>query len=951
MYDTPAEFSQDEPPLPPKNPEMSGIMQKLRARQPDGPEAEPLDDLAVDVPPETPVVAPAPAAKAWVLPDELLRTDLTNFEAAQALAGVFRIVPTSTAGSHSKHPGGLLKKDWPKKASQDPAVLATWFVFRLHQPPTKDAFWQQVPLDTLGLMAVIGPDVVAIDIDDPSAVPEHMWPALDAAVFQSSSSRDPRRGHYIFLKPDGYRFSNSAIKGTHGKDTPGDIRHGNGVIASAPSQHTYANRGRRYQWIRVGEIRPMPTHIAEWCKSATQTTTFNGKVIESTSAGLDGLEEFANTATAASHPHLLDEQIDYLHHMAYHGTGAIHIQTINIAINTLAFAAHDYYTGKDAIDALVDEFVAIRTDPSSRRNQTDPEAAEKEILGICAWALGRVNAHAAEDPDGYAWHVANQAAAWYGIQVTATKPPDYAETSTPAPSVGPATAKIKYPATDNGHAHMFMDRTTDNLLGLALGDGKDTTQWLRWNDTTNMWEQRATEHLYEVVQRQLADLYRESATEYDAAAATAEATDADLAKELTKTAKQQRATAHKLGNTGPQKSLLTQAHPLRQATLDDFDQIADTPQYPARNGKLVFTNPDGTLRTPQTVLEPFTRSDRILTTGAVDYDPDAESAILDGYLNVFHPDPTERRRLQKAMGYTLLDGNPAKKILLATGPGDSGKTTLIEAMAAMHGGLGGSFAVAMFSDAEQSDPRNPALYRALPKRFLGTTEASSAQVMHAEVVKKLTGNDSMSARENYNNDVRSRVPGFTLMIGTNEFPQIPKLDAPTLNRFMVLAFDISHRDPTATPLKNDPQALRALLRWCVDGLLMYLDEGFTTAELTAHRERLTAAATLEGYVLSMHLIAEPGACAPLEYLWPALATYSARNPWGLSLHGGPKRDLPTETQWRKGGYLQANGYETKKLTQSQADLLTEGRRNQAITGYRLATPDEVYDAENGTDED
>jgi hypothetical protein len=936
------EQSDDRQPATTAVPPNSGLANLINIAP--NPTPEP-DDIDFGIDPGDPahVFDATPAIPA--LPASLQRTDLTLLDAARALTQTFKVIPTNTAAGKAKHPGSVVGNGWPDKATRDPAVYTPWFSDTLTTKMiTPDEFYRHVPFENRGIAIMLGPDYVAIDIDTPDNVPTELWPLLEACNnYQSTSALDPRRGHYVFAKPDGYRFNNSAIKGSHGKGSPGETRHGNAIIAAAPTEHPKKAVKRRYQWIRTGNIQTMPKALAEWCKSRSQTAGFNGKDITVTTAGLDGLEEFANTALEASHPQILAEQIDHLHHLAYYGTtGAIHPAAINIAVNTLGFAAHGLISGDAAIDALVDEFIAIRGDQSRDGSHSDEDTARAEMLDICGWALGRVQANAEADPDGYAWHVASCASAWFGIPITVAKPDDYTEPTTPEPSVGPATAKLRGIGTnDNELAHLFMERNED-LHALRLGDGtkaKDN-QWLLWDEQENRWKRRHTPDLYELFQRSVAELFRQSANEY-ATAAEADDLEPAAAKALQKRATDMRKTGHRLGNTGPQNAALAQAHPLRQTTLSTFDPIIDVPQYPAANGKLVFTNPDGTLRDASAILERYERNDRILAIGGTAYDPTAQSEVLDSYLDIFHPDPTERRRLQKAMGYTLLDGNPDKKVILAAGERDSGKTTLIEAMMGMHGPLGGTFSLAMFTDAEKADPCNSLLYQALPKRFLGTTEASSAQVLHAELVKKLTGNDTIAARELYSNDIRQRVPGFTLMLGTNKVPRIPKLDAATVNRFLVFDFAVSHRDPTATALKKDPQALAALLRWCVEGLMLYLAEGFTTEELGRNRERLTSTATVEGYVLSLHLIRDPAASTPLPALWEALAAFTKQHPYGYSLDGSKPRDLPTTLGWQKGGYLKSNGYDTKKLPEDAT-----GKRYRGVVGYRLATPDEVKKAEN-----
>ncbi|MGW8814101.1 bifunctional DNA primase/polymerase [Gordonia terrae] len=914
----------------------------------------PLDDY-INGTVTPPVTGPAPhLGNALLIPDvdfETVARTLTGL-------GLFRVGITDDP----KNPGALLGNGWPQKTTADPDLIADWFAD--HEPGHTPTGCYRAPTAEVRLAVHVGPEYVVVDVDFEEHVPAEWWPHFNDAPFQSSSANahESRRGHYIFRKPHGYEYGNSDIHNPTTGALIGQIRANNAVFITAPSTHKHIADGRRYKWIRAGEITYLPTDLAE--PLAANTVTFNGARITHDIATDADVEQFLAAHTGTSHPYLVRIQVEHLRGRITSRRGSVHQVLISTIANTLAFADSDLLNAKEALDALFDEFVDIRTNPTLNVTHKTPDECETEFNDAVRWALGKNTAKATANADVYAYETAVMAAKWAGITPPnpILPPEDYTDPhpAIPGADIGPATAMLHGRRNnDADNAALFMDQHPD-AYGLRMGKNEKATQWVTWTGTT--WHHGSDNDLLKVVNASVLDLYAQSAKEHYAAAerlteqaATATTADEqkalqDNAKELHKHGAKLDAAATQLGNTARIKAILTQAHGLRALTTSDFDpQTLNPKSYPAANGKIVFTDDQGTLL-PEPRLEPYTKADMILTTSTTDYDPTATSPLFDSYLDIFHPDLDERRRLQKAMALGLLDGNPAKVILLAPGKGDSGKTTLIEGLTAMHGPLGGTFNLAMFRDEEKSDPRNPALYNSLIRRFIATTETSSNQALHAALIKKLTGKDSLQARALHTNDIRVRVPAFVPMIGTNQIPKIPKMDGPTRDRFLVLPFTVSHRDETATALKDDPQALRALLRWCVEGLQLYLAEGFTPAEREAHRDQLTAAATLEGLILHLHLIKEPGAYAPIAKLQDALQHFKATH-GGLAgwQRDGKAERIPERTEWTQGRKFQSNGYETKeKLSRLEADKWNDGKRAAAIIGYRLATPAEVQDREANT---
>lgn len=398
-----------------------------------------------------PTPSPSTGLPAIFISEKLLEPGLTLIDAALALAdGGFKVVPTTSVPTAaaptkdaSKNPGGLLGKDWQKKTSNDPAVLSEWFTESVASARTvgslnlASGLYREVPFSTMGVAVHAGPDVVIVDIDTASEVPEAMWPELNEAPFQSSSSTDERRGHYYFLVAPGRRFGHtSAIPVAEGMSgSPGEIRHGTAIAVSAPSVHEKAHLGRRYEWKRAGLLPVMSEAMATWLESKRQTTSWNGTEVEVSEASLETITKFRESCTTARHPEVLEEHLDFMRIQADQRT--LHGSWLPGLIDLMQMALVGFVSAEEAIDAAGDLFVQLRTDPSRASvggNVRDEDSAMREYVDLLKWAVGKVQAKFAADPESVKYETYLQGDTYYGVSMppSLTPPTGYVEPPPPA---------------------------------------------------------------------------------------------------------------------------------------------------------------------------------------------------------------------------------------------------------------------------------------------------------------------------------------------------------------------------------------------------------------------------------------------------------------------------------------------------------------------------------------
>lgn len=233
-------------------------------------------------------------------------------------------------------------------------------------------------------------------------------------------------------------------------------------------------------------------------------------------------------------------------------------------------------------------------------------------------------------------------------------------------------------------------------------------------------------------------------------------------------------------------------------------------------------------------LRPARKEDYVTFNTGTPYVPwrelaNAEGDTLEGwslwneYLDMFLPDKDLQRYIQKVMGHLIIGANPEKRLVFLYGPHDTGKSTML---GAIEGALGDYYGTVDISLMKQKD-LNPGLIRAVPLRVAGMSEVDAGS-MDASTVKRLTGNDMISAEAKYSNEIFTGRPMFTVVIAANNPPTIQNADEALEERILVLPF-LKTIERAARNYSRQEDISKhsnvAVLSWLVEGWRMYANEG------------------------------------------------------------------------------------------------------------------------------
>jgi len=185
------------------------------------------------------------------------------------------------------------------------------------------------------------------------------------------------------------------------------------------------------------------------------------------------------------------------------------------------------------------------------------------------------------------------------------------------------------------------------------------------------------------------------------------------------------------------------------------------------------------------------------------------------YLDTFLPDLELRRIVQIIMGHCIIGGNPEKIIIVLKGQSETGKSTMLSAIQSALGDYAAPVNEGMF----QSGHFNEVLANALDKRVVVCSEFDSSIKMSASMVKRLTGNDTISVPIKHSNAVKEGEVQFVTILATNATPHIEGADRALLNRLKVIPFETK-------PQHIDRSLSNVVIQTCAPAVLWWLIEGY-----------------------------------------------------------------------------------------------------------------------------
>jgi putative DNA primase/helicase len=232
---------------------------------------------------------------------------------------------------------------------------------------------------------------------------------------------------------------------------------------------------------------------------------------------------------------------------------------------------------------------------------------------------------------------------------------------------------------------------------------------------------------------------------------------------------------------------------------------------------------------------PHQREDLLTMISPVRYVEGAECQRWLQYLNeVFRQYPDIPSWLQRAVGSCLTGLIREHVFFQLYGEGRNGKSTSLHVMEALLGDYAITVPFAVFTEASRwraAEAPQPFLVRFRGVRFVCAQEPKEGAVFNEELIKTITGGDTISARTLHEKPIEF-LPTHKVWLSGNHKPEIHGTDLGIWSRPRLIPFSEQFPEGGKT---TDPNLVNALLKelpgilnWAIEGCLLWLKEGLGT---------------------------------------------------------------------------------------------------------------------------
>lgn len=206
------------------------------------------------------------------------------------------------------------------------------------------------------------------------------------------------------------------------------------------------------------------------------------------------------------------------------------------------------------------------------------------------------------------------------------------------------------------------------------------------------------------------------------------------------------------------------------------------------------------------------------------YEPKADCPLWHHFLDHVLPDQKAQQVLAEFIGYSLMQHHQFEKMLWLVGPGQNGKSTVLDVLESLFGSEN-------VSNLSLDQLTNDQIMRSAFEHKLLNISSETGDKINASVMKRICSGEAVTVEQKYVNPHETRSYGKVIM-ATNELPK-PENTSAFFRRIIMLSFEVTITDDEkdvhlADKLKTE---LPGILNWVLESLppLMERNE-FTTSE-------------------------------------------------------------------------------------------------------------------------
>lgn len=281
------------------------------------------------------------------------------------------------------------------------------------------------------------------------------------------------------------------------------------------------------------------------------------------------------------------------------------------------------------------------------------------------------------------------------------------------------------------------------------------------------------------------------------------------------------------------------------------------------------------------VEEGHRREDMISEIVPVAYDRRARCPKWLAFLGEFQPDPEVRKLVQVSYGIGLL-GLTVQKLFFHYGNGANGKSVAMEVICRVLGEAAVTLpSSSFFGPNGQAGAASPDIARLYGRRLLRVKELPKDEPLKEDLVKELTGGETMTGRDLFAGYFDFQ-PLFVAHMSGNNYPKITGTDNGIWRRMTVILWpktleDARQRDFEEVVLEFMNERA-GILNWLIEGALIYLAEGLQIPDSVRHetqkyRDEMDQTAAF----VAAHIRPAPGNQVTARDLYNAYAAWASGN--------------------------------------------------------------------------
>lgn len=246
----------------------------------------------------------------------------------------------------------------------------------------------------------------------------------------------------------------------------------------------------------------------------------------------------------------------------------------------------------------------------------------------------------------------------------------------------------------------------------------------------------------------------------------------------------------------------------------------------------LFNCKNGTLDLRTMEFREHRPEDFLTKVSPVIYDPDADCPRWRTFITeIMQGDKARADYLQKAIGYSLTGDTRMECLFILYGPTSrNGKGTTMESILRIMGEYGKNADPTMLQAKFNSQSGGPSeeIARLAGSRFVNISEPEKKITLDAALTKRLTGNDTITARYLHENSFEFR-PNFKIFINTNHRPNITDLTLFESGRIKIIPFDRhfeeNEQDKDLKSTFAKPENMSGILNWMLEGYKLFRSQG------------------------------------------------------------------------------------------------------------------------------